>query len=86
MLQSRNILAGKYYVNNARNIAREVLEIDDNAVIFITYHLDTGATAGIPSKCMKQHFTHWADHEATLSEIARLQDLKMQTSEFAKMV
>jgi hypothetical protein len=79
MSQSRKVSAGKYYVNNGRNIAREVLEIKDDAVIFITYHLDTGASAGIPSKCMKQHFAHWVDHEATLTEIARLQNLKMKT-------
>lgn len=77
MLRSRKVIAGKYYVNNARNIAREVLEIKDDAVIFITYHLDTGASAGIPSECMKPHFTHWADHEATQAEIASLQQLKI---------
>ena len=77
MLRSRKVAAGKYYVNNARNIAREVLEIKDDAIIFITYHLDTGATTGNPSECMKQHFTHWADHEATQIEIANLQQWKM---------
>ncbi len=77
MLQSRKVMAGKYYVNNARNIAREVVEVKDDAIVFITYHLDTGASVGIPSECLKQHFTHWADHEASQMEIASLQHLKM---------
>jgi len=77
MLRSRSVIVGKYYVNNTRNIAREVLEIKDEAVIFITYHLDTGASTGNPNICMKQHFTHWADHEATKLEIANLQQLKV---------
>ena len=76
MLQSQKVSTGKYYVNNGRNIAREVLEIKDDAVIFITYHLDTGTSAGIPSRCMKQHFAHWVDHEATQTEIANLRQLK----------
>jgi len=77
MLQSRQVSAGKFYVNRTRKIAREVLEIKENAVIFITYHLDTGASAGNPSECMKQHFTHWADHEATFTEIYNLQHRMM---------
>lgn len=77
MIRSHKIVPGKYYVNNARNIAREVLDIKDDAVIFITYHLDTGASVGIPSECLKQHFTHWADHEATQMEIASLQQLRL---------
>jgi len=77
MLRSHKVAAGKYYVDSNRNIAREVLEIKDNAVFFITYHLDTGASTGNPSACMKQHFTHWADHEATQMEIASLQRYKM---------
>jgi len=77
MLRSRKVTAGKYYVNNTRTIAREVVDIKDNAIIFITYHLDTGTSTGNPSECMKQHFTHWADHEATQTEIASLQQLKM---------
>ena len=77
MLRSRKITAGKYYVNNAQNIAREVVEIKDDAITFITNHLDSGASTGNPSISMKQHFTHWADHEATQMEIAKLQRKKM---------
>jgi len=77
MLRSHKVAEGKYYVNHARNIAREVLEVRNDAITFITYHLDTGASTGNPSACMKQHFTHWADHEATQIEIANLQRYKM---------
>ena len=77
MTRNQKVTTGKYYVNNARNIVREVLEVRDEAVVFITYHLDTGASAGIPSECARQHFRHWADHEATQTEITSLQQWKM---------
>jgi len=77
MTQIRKVAAGKYYVNSTRNIAREVLEVKDDAVIFVTYHLDTGASTGNPNMCMKQHFTHWAHHEASLAELSNLQHRMM---------
>ena len=77
MLQDQNVTAGKYYVNNARDTARKVLEVKNNTVIFITYHMDTGNCAGNPSYSMKQHFTQWADHEATQTEMANLQHRMM---------
>lgn len=77
MLRSRKVTSGKHYVNNARTIAREVVEINDDAITSITYHLDTGALTGNPSACMKHHFTHWAYHEDTQMEIAWLQRYKM---------
>ena len=77
MLHSREVSAGKFYVDRARRIAREVLEVKKNVIIFITYHLDTGASAGNPSECMKQHFTNWADREATLNEMTNLRSRKM---------
>jgi hypothetical protein len=79
MLASHKVTAGKYYVNSARDIARKVTETNRDIVMFITYHLDTGKSSGVPSECMKQHFTHWADHEATLIEIASLQNHRMDT-------
>lgn len=79
MLAGINVTTGKYYVNQARDIAREVVESHDNVVLFITYHLDTGRSSGNPSECMKQHFTHWADHEATLAEMSIIQHEKMYT-------
>ena len=73
MLRSRSIVVGKYYVNNARKIAREVLAADDQIVTFNTHHLDTGNSCPSPSQCMKRDFIHWADHEATSAELASLQ-------------
>ena len=73
MLPSQEVAVGKFYVNHARSVARRVLEIKKNAIIFINYHLDTGASTGNPSECMKQHFTLWADREASQTEITSLQ-------------
>ena len=78
MLHSQKVSAGKFYVNQARSIAREVLEVKKNVIIFISHHLDTGASAGNPSECMKQHFTLWADREATSNEMTNLQNRKMR--------
>ena len=77
MIQIRKVAAGKYYIDSNRNIAREVLEVKDDAVFFITYHLDTGASTGNPNMCMKTSFTHWAHHEATQAEIFDLQHRRM---------
>jgi len=79
MLASRNVTTGKYYVNRARDIAREVVETRDNVVIFITYHLNTGKSSGTPSLCMKHHIAHWADHEATLNEMSNIQHQRTYT-------
>lgn len=79
MLQNQKVAAGRYYVNNARNIARKVLEIKENAVLFITYHLDTGNSAGNTNECMKQHFALWADREATQTEMDLLQQRSMHS-------
>jgi hypothetical protein len=78
MLRSRDISVGKYYVNNARKIAREVIETDDKTVTFNTYHLDTGNSCSTPSQCTRRDFTHWADREATPTELAGLKDRLME--------
>jgi hypothetical protein len=78
MLRSRKVTAGKYYVNNARKIIREVLMVNNKTVTFNTYHLDTGNSCGSPSECMILDFIHWADHEATPTEMASLQYLRME--------
>ena len=77
MVQGNKVTAGRYYVNNSRNIARKVLAIKDNAVLFITYHLDTGNSTGNINECMKHHFTSWADREATQTEMNTLQERTM---------
>ena len=79
MLTVSNVTTGKYYVNQARDIAREVVEAHDNVILFITYHLDTGRSSGTPTECMKKHFVHWVDHEATLIEMSNIRHQKMYT-------
>ena len=78
MLRNRKITVGKYYVNNARNIAREVLACCDKTVVFLTHHLDTGNSCNAASECLKRNFINWADHEATPTEIAKLQSRKLE--------
>jgi len=86
MLRSRDISVGKYYVNNARKIAREVIETDDKTVTFNTYHLDTGNSCSYPSQCTRRDFTHWADHEATPTELAGLKERLMEASLYSPRV
>jgi hypothetical protein len=59
-------------MDSARKIARKVLSVDPKTVIFHTYHLDTGNSSGLPSECSIYDFKHWADHEASSAETARL--------------
>jgi hypothetical protein len=83
MLRSRTIIVGKYYVNNARKIAREVVEMDDKTVTFNTYHLDTGNSCYSPSQCTKRDFLNWADHEATPSEMTNIRYRQMEALLYA---
>ena len=69
MLRAGKVAVGKYYVDSNRRIARQVLGISDNTILFNTYHLDTGNSTGYPSECLKSDFRHWADHVATQMEI-----------------
>jgi len=73
MLRRQDVTAGKCYVNNARNIAREVLSTKDKTVRFNNYHLGTGNSCGSAHECTQAEFLHWADREATPAEIANLQ-------------
>ena len=73
MLRSRKVTVGKYYVNSARKIAREIVEIHNKIVAFNTHHLDTGNSCPSQSQCTKQDFIQWADREASPAEIASLQ-------------
>ena len=73
MLQKRDVIIGKFYVNYERRIAREVLATSRQTVTFITYHLDTGNSCGSPSECLLQDFIRWANNEASPTELAFLQ-------------
>lgn len=79
MLPGQKVIVGKYYVNDDINIVRKVLDVKATAVTFVSYHFDTGNSAGIPSVCMKQHFAHWADREATSAEISILERRRLGT-------
>ena len=79
MLRKQDIGVGKCYVNYGRKVARAILEASDKVVTFITYHLDTGNSCGSTSVCTKIDFIRWADHEATLAEIAKLKSHGMET-------
>ena len=81
MLRKQDITVGKFYVNNGRRVAREVLLVDGRTVLFNTYHLDTGNSCGSPSECTMQDFTHWANHEASPSEIAIARHTEMETED-----
>ena len=73
MLRKRDVIVGKFYVNNERRIAREVLRTSPQIVTFSTYHLDTGNSCGSPSECPVQDFVRWANGEASPTELAFLQ-------------
>ena len=69
MLSRKDIRAGKCYVNNARTIAREVMQVSDQVVTFQTYHLDTGNSCGSPSECETRAFARWAESEVPITEV-----------------
>ena len=77
MLRRQAVTIGKCYVNDARNIAREVVSADDETVRFNNYHMATGNSCGSPSECARDEFIHWADREATPAEMASLQYQEM---------
>ena len=73
MLRRQDVIVGKFYLNNGRGIAREVLQTGRHTVTFNTYHLDTRNSSGSPSECLMQDFLRWADREASPRELASLQ-------------
>ena len=78
MLKRQAIMVGKLYVNNARKVARVVLEADTRIVKFNTFHLDSGNSCDSSSECTIQDFAHWADREASPAEAASVQEQKME--------
>jgi len=78
MSRKRDVTVGKYYVNNKRKVAREVLGANDMTVKFNTYHMDTGNSCGSSSESTRPEFIRWADREATSSEMASLQSQEME--------
>jgi len=78
VLRKRNVIVGKFYVNNERRIAREVLRSSQQTITFNTYHLDTGNSCGSPSECTVQDFIRWAIDEASPTELNFLQDRSIE--------
>ena len=73
MLRKRDLIAGKFFVNRERRIAREVLRTSRQTVTFNTYHLDTGNSCGSPSECLVEDFVRWANREVSPTELVFLQ-------------
>lgn len=73
MLQKRDLIIGKFYVNSERRIAREVVQTTRQIITFNTYHLDTGNSCGSPSECLVEDFIRWAHSEVSPAELAALQ-------------
>lgn len=75
MLTRREISVGKFYVNESKQAAREVVEVTDRKWIkFNAYSLKTGRlTHGPHQICERDEMIHWADREATPEECAMLE-------------
>ena len=73
MLREQDVIAGKFYVNRERKVAREVLGTSRRTVTFNTYHLDTGNSCGSPSECLVEDFVRWASREVSSTELGFLQ-------------
>ena len=72
MLREQDVIVGKFYVDQGRRIASEVLSAGERIVIFNNYHLDTGNSCGSPCECTVQDFVRWASDEASPAELAFL--------------
>ncbi len=75
MLQRRELVVGKGYVNEASNLLREVNAVIDQWTIrYTNYSLATGKLFKSPYLFGKKHqIIRWADREATSEEMACLQ-------------
>jgi hypothetical protein len=73
MVRKRDVSTGRFYVNKERTIARQVLRISRETVVFNTYHLDTGNSCGTPSEHTLGSFARWASREVPPAKLAILQ-------------
>jgi hypothetical protein len=75
MLKRREVLAGRCYVNESEQVAREITEeVDARSIRFTAYDLTTGAPLGAPNRPgSKAEIVRWADREALGAEAARLE-------------
>ena len=77
MLRKQDVIAGKFYLDRERKIAREILQTSQQTVLFNTYHLNTGNSCGYPSECLVEDFVRWADREVSPAELTFLQSQSM---------
>ena len=83
MLRNQDVIVGKFYVDQGRRIAREVLQTSKKIITFNNYHLDTGNSCGSPSECTVQDFMRWANDEASPAELAFFQDRQIDRQSYA---
>jgi CheY-like chemotaxis protein len=83
MLRRQDVLVGKWYVNNKRNVARAVVRVDEKTIQFNTHHLNNGNSCGSPSECTRLDFMRWADREASHTEtLSRQRIVGAKTEDF----
>ena len=82
MVRRQDIMVGKWYVNNKRNVARAVVRADEKTIQFNTHHLNSGNSCGSPSECTRLEFIRWADREASVAETGSQQGLAGTETEF----
>ena len=82
MVRRQDIMVGKWYVNNKRNVARAVVRADEKTIQFNTHHLNSGNSCGSPSECTRLEFIRWADREASVAETGSQQALAGTETEF----
>ena len=75
MLKRREVLAGRCYVNESEQVAREITEVlEGRSIRYSAYDLTTGKPLGAPNRpASKAEIVRWADREALESEAARLE-------------
>lgn len=72
VLNKRNIIVGRSYVNENVHIAREVVEeIDHRKIKYNAFDLTDGRLIPtVQQVCKKSELAHWADREANPDEIS----------------
>lgn len=78
MLKRREVSAGKIYVNEEKQIARDVVEVvNPGQVKFNEYNLRNGRLMrGLHQVCRRDQMIRWADREATPQERTSLESDK----------
>ncbi len=74
MLKRREVIVGRYYVNESEQVARAIVEeAGRRSIKYTAYDLTTGRPIGAPNRvCPKAEIVRWADREALDAEVAGL--------------